>query len=285
MQENFPEVALIAIGSSVIILILTALIIASLFIQQKRKFRHRHQLESLRHQFDEEILRTQLEIQTQTYETVSRELHDNVSNTLSVALLNLNLAPGERTADWKARVEEAKKLLLEAKHSVKDFSWSINPQNLTEQSLDKSLEQLAQTFARLNLHAVRYTATGKRFNIEGSRQIIIYRIVQEALSNVAKHAGAGTADVAVHFDAPFLRITVRDNGTGFGIDSPSSGAAAVQKSGLKNMGARARMIGATLDVETAPEKGTTITLAYREDTTNALHTVSSIPINEKPAFT
>lgn len=286
MQETFPEVALIVIGSSSIILILIALIIASLFIQQKRKFRHRHQLENLRHQFDEEILRTQLEIQAQTYETVSRELHDNVSNTLSVALLNLNLAPNERTAEWNNRVEEAKKLLLEAKHAVKDFSWSINPQNLNEQSFDTSLEQLAQKFSRLNLYTVRYTATGKKFGIEGSRQIIIYRIVQEALSNVAKHANADAVDVTVNFDAPFLRIAVCDNGVGFRMDSLSSGGA-VQKAGLKNMQARARMIGATLAVETTPGKGTAVKLAYKEEATNAPHAGLPAPgaAHEKPVFT
>src|SRR5688572_1436459 len=91
MQNNLQEVTLILIASSVIILMLTIIIIAALFINQKRKFRFRQQMEDQKKLFDQEILRTQLEIQTQTFETISHELHDNVSNTLAAALLNLNM--------------------------------------------------------------------------------------------------------------------------------------------------------------------------------------------------
>src|SRR4029077_19529177 len=121
MPDKVSEITLIIVASSVIILLLAGMIIFSLFTNQKRKFRHRQQMEEQQKTFDQEILRTQLEIQTQTFETISRELHDNVSNTLSVALLNLNLIDNGHDKESTRRLEESKSLLLEAKNAVKDF--------------------------------------------------------------------------------------------------------------------------------------------------------------------
>src|SRR5690242_20981737 len=89
MPDKFSEVVLILVGSTFIILVLVVLVITVLFINQKRKFRHRLELSDLRNEYDRELLQAQLEIQSQTFETISRELHDNVGTLLSIAMVHL----------------------------------------------------------------------------------------------------------------------------------------------------------------------------------------------------
>jgi two-component system, NarL family, sensor kinase len=259
MQE---EVIYILIGSTIIILLLVAGIIIALFINQKRKFRYRQQLENQKKLFDEEILRTQLEIQTQTFETISRELHDNVSNTLSIALLNLNLAGDGLVAEKMNRIEETKSLLLEAKASVKDFSWSINPENIHTMGLSKSLVYLVGRLSKLKILTINFTVSGNEFDLESSRQIIIYRIAQEALNNCVKHGFGSIVNVDLDFSYPDFNLAIKDDGPGFDISQKLSSSSETHGSGLKNMISRAKMINADLRINSHSESGTIITLHY-----------------------
>src|SRR5215212_5152463 len=89
MQEKLSEVTLILVGSTVIILMLTGLIVLSLFINQKRKFRYRQEKLEMKNNFNQEILRSHLEIQSQAFESISRELHDNVGTLISIAIVHI----------------------------------------------------------------------------------------------------------------------------------------------------------------------------------------------------
>lgn len=260
MQENISEITLVLIAGSVIVLLLAVVIIFSLFTNQKRRFLHQQQMEEQKKIFEQEILRTQLEIQTQTFETISRELHDNVSNTLSLALLNLNLVE-DSGEDKTERLAETKNLVLEAKRSVKDFSWSIDPENISKAGLIKSIEQLAQRSGKIKQMNITHEITGEEFQLESSKQIIIYRIVQESLSNVLKHTEANEVFLKIEFADPYLKIMIRDNGCGFNVDQIFN-APDNRGAGLKNMLTRARMINGELEIKSEPGSGTTIILSY-----------------------
>jgi signal transduction histidine kinase len=259
MQNNISEITLVLIAGSFIVLLLAVVIIFSLFTNQKRKFRHQQQLEEQKKIFEQEILKAQMEIQAQTFETISHELHDNVSNTLSVALLNINLINGSNEESAE-RLNESKKLILEAKNAVKDFSWSINPENISRAGLASSLKQLAEKFSKLKLLNVHYEITGEEFQLESSKQIIIYRIVQESLSNILKHADSDSVFLRIEFAKPGFKIVIQDNGSGF--DVKEKLANDIRGNGLKNMTSRARMINAQLDIDSTPGKGTTTVLSY-----------------------
>jgi two-component system, NarL family, sensor kinase len=266
MPEKFTEVTLILIGSTVIILILITLIVVALFINQKRKFRHRQQLDNMKNEFDNEILKTQLEIQTQTFETVSKELHDNVSNTISLALLNLNLGGSKPDED---KIQGAKSLMLEAKNAVKDFSWSISPVNLAAIGFTRSLNELVDRFKKINTIKFETTITGEEFSVEPECHIIIYRIVQEALSNCVKHSRCDTVRISVDFNKPELSLCIADNGCGFDTGQVMAAKEKLKSSGLSNIFSRAVMIGAEIKVESAPGNGSMISLTCKEEKSTA----------------
>ena len=252
------EVKLILIGSTIIILGLAGLIIIALLISQKRKFRHRQTLTDLKNTYDKEILKTQLEIQSQTFETVSRELHDNVGTLISIAMVHIDSLNGEGNNGQQEKIKESHKLLDEAMDTLKDISKSINPEKLSSIGIVKAIDQELEKHRKANRFKIEYAVQGNEFKIEPQRLIVLFRIAQEALNNIIKHADAKEVNVKLDFSSPSLGISIADNGKGFQVANDSSG------SGIKNMASRAKLIGADLEIISDQQKGTIILIHYQE---------------------
>ncbi len=273
MQEKLPEHISILIGSTIIIVILVGVVIFAVLTTQKRKFRHGQQIAEIKYNFDKEILSAQLEIQTQTFESVSRELHDNVSNTISLALLNLNLAEKEKGQAYEdPRINEVKELLMEAKAAVKDYAWHINHTNLSQAGLGHSLQELAGKFKKLDTVTIEFVSEGQEFPIDPAIQIIIYRISQEALANAIRHSYASLVTITLSFEKPLLQIVINDNGKGYRQEQPEQATFQKKSSGINNMYSRAAMIEATLVMDSVPGRGTRVHLKYIAKEPAASHT-------------
>jgi two-component system NarL family sensor kinase len=261
MQEKLSEVTLILIGSTVIILVLTGLIVISLFIDQKRKYRHRQEKSEMKNNFDQELLRSHLEIQTQAFESISRELHDNVGTLISIAMVHIRSLAAPLHKSEELKITEAESLLNEAMTTLKDISLSINPENISLLGWQRSFIAELERVRKTNLFTIHYEEEGAPFSIELRKQIIIFRILQETLNNILKHSNGCHIYTKVHFSSPQLTISIKDDGKGF-----TSGQlqASPKGSGMKNMVARAAMLPATLTIDSSPESGTAVTLSYKE---------------------
>lgn len=256
MQDKLSEVTLILVGTTLIIVMLISLVITSLFINQKRKFRHTNEMANLKNAFDKELLKTQLEIQSQTLETISRELHDNVGTIISIALVHIKTLAENHNKQEQQKIVEANSLLNEAMDTLRDISKSINPENIKKSGWLKSFYGELERIKKTKLFAVDSSIDGDPFNIEESKQIILFRILQEALNNIVKHSDASTIRTHISFSEGELKVTLADDGRGFIDHSLAEG------SGVKNMKARAAMIPARLEIKSSPDKGTVIYISY-----------------------
>ncbi|HZG26090.1 MAG TPA: ATP-binding protein [Chitinophagaceae bacterium] len=261
MQDKLSEVTLILIGSTLIILILTGLIIISLFISQKRKFRHHQEKLDMKNNFDNELLRSRLEIQSQAFESISRELHDNVGTLISIAMVHVKSQGERKNGEDISKRDEVTSLLNEAMDALRDISKSINPENINRIGWQHSFVTELEKLRKTNLFNVQYTQEGEPFSIELKKQIILFRILQETLNNIIKHSHATRIEAEFIYSKPQLLIIIKDDGIGFNFKPDGQ---AVQGSGLKNMLARAAMLPATLEIESAPGSGTLIKLRYEE---------------------
>jgi len=273
MQEKLSEVTLILIGSTVIILVLTGLIVISLFINQKRKYRHRQEKLEMKSNFDQELLRSHIEIQTQSFESISRELHDNVGTLISIAMVHIRSLAAPLHSSEEQKITEAESLLNEAMTTLKDISLSINPENISRLGWQRSFAAELERIRKTNLFIIHYEEEGTPFPVELRKQVIIFRILQETLNNVLKHSNGGNIYTHIHFADPLLVISIKDDGKGFTagqINASPQGSGMKKGSGIKNMLARAAMLPATLDLDSTPEKGTTVTLTYKETLTQNL---------------
>lgn len=252
------EVILMLIGSTLVTLILAVLIILAVFIGQRRKFRHRKELLEMKSNYDKEVLRTQLETQAQTFETISHELHDNVGTLISMAMVHLK---SPALTHEQKESGDAHALLDEAMEILRDISRSINPENIQRRGFAQSVRFELDRLRKSKVFKVRYTSEGVEFPIDPQQQIILFRIVQETLNNVIKHSEGNEVEVSIAFNEPTLVITVKDNGKGF-VLMPKQGDL-INHSGLANMKKRAAMVGASLHINSELGKGTRVQLEYR----------------------
>lgn len=260
MPAKLSEVTLILFGSTVIILLLTGLIVFSLFINQKRKYRFRQEKLAMRHSFDQELLRSQLEIQSQAFESISRELHDNVGTLISIAMVYIqSFDPAGDKAP--AKLQECYSLLDEAMGSLRDISRSIHPENISRLGWQNAFVAELERVRKLNLFTVECSTKGDAIQIDLAKQVIIFRILQESLNNIVKHSNGSHIKADILFAGDHVVIRIEDDGRGLGENIASL---QTRGSGLRNMLARATMLPASLTIRNAEPKGTVVTLFYKE---------------------
>lgn len=192
---------------------------------------------------------------------LSREIHDGVGNSLAAAVLRLEMTARVREKSQGAPDEtidvlkEEAGALRDVMTGVRDWTFHNRPWGTEGIPASDALQTEADRLAR---------RTGLSVTVEGAKlldalpeaaRIAALRIVQESLTNVAKHAGATDARVRLATDGGSLHVTVSDDGAGF--DTAGAGAGV----GLSSMRERAVGIGGTLSVESAPDSGTTVTLS------------------------
>ena len=192
---------------------------------------------------------------------VSRDLHDDIGQALTSLLLGLRLinVPGEVAvgSDSTERLAELRALVADALHRTRQMAFDLRPTVLDDVGLTPALERLVAEVARRSGLAVDAAVDGipEYDGVAPAVATVVYRVVQEALTNVVRHAGASSASVAVTVASGRLRAVVEDDGTGFDPDRPADGHL-----GLQGMKERAELIGGTVRILSAPGSRTTVVL-------------------------
>ncbi len=187
---------------------------------------------------------------------IAGELHDGVGQVLTALTLTLDAAEAEPdAATARQRVATARGLADAALAGTRDISHRIRPSRLEERGLVAAVRDLA---AQSGFPVVVDTdgATGGPPPLGPTATVEVYRVIQEALANAARHSGAPGASVTISQHAERLTVVVSDDGRGFDpAQIPGSGI------GLAGMLERARLLGGQLWIESAPQTGTRVTIA------------------------
>jgi two-component system sensor histidine kinase UhpB len=187
---------------------------------------------------------------------IARELHDEAGHTLTAAIIQLDRDTRDSFTDpEKARsaVERAGTTLLETAVLIHDIAYSLYPRILEDLGLEAALRSICSRARALGLPAT-LTLTGLAQRLTSEVELAVFRVVQEALTNVQKHARATQAWVDLHFTADSLTITIEDDGVGFSHDA----SPAPHKQGglgLKGMNDRIAPLGGTCTVEQRSGQG------------------------------
>jgi signal transduction histidine kinase len=140
------------------------------------------------------------------------------------------------------------------------LSQDLRPAALDRLGLLPGLEWLAANLTQHSGIAAEVKVKGKERGLPEETAIALFRIAQEALRNVWRHSGANRAEITVQFDEEITRLTVSDNGRGFGLPDKIGDLAKGGKLGLTGMQERAQLVGGTLTVQSQPDKGTSVTV-------------------------
>jgi signal transduction histidine kinase len=191
--------------------------------------------------------------QESTLRAVSRDLHDEFGQILTAVGSMLSRAGRSAPAAFTEQLRETKEIVQETLEKVRGLSQALQPVILEEQGLGAAVEWYLPVFERQTGIAVRYRGPAAAPVLEPGRAIHVFRILQEALNNAARHAGVNEVTVELH-DNP-LRLRVAVAGPGF---APVAMAGKAPGVGLAGMRERAAILGGTLRIESTG--GTRITL-------------------------
>jgi len=203
-------------------------------------------------QFEQQLLQAQLEIQEQTLKTISEEIHDNVGQVLSLAKLNLNTFENDSTK----KLEDTKELISKAINDLRNLSRSMHGDRIAEMGLLQSLTDEVQILQNSGEFETHLLVSGESYKLSIQKEIIIFRIVQEALNNIIKHAKAKNIILHINYQPQIFTLIIEDDGIGFETITQQN----KNGIGLKSMQNRAQLIGASCTLQSVNTNGTTITI-------------------------
>lgn len=192
---------------------------------------------------------------------IARELHDSTAQEL-IALLHqvegllrdrANLPLSEAKALWGVH-EQIKGVLQEVRY----FSRDLRPSILDDLGLHAAVEWLVEQLKVEHEVECDLSVLGQERRLPSEAEVMIFRIIQEAIRNIGKHSRASKAEVTVKFEQKEATITVKDNGVGFQLSESVGDLTRAGKLGLAGMQERVQLLGGSLSIQSEPGKGTTI---------------------------
>ena len=200
-------------------------------------------LETLQYQF--------LETQENTARRFSHELHDELGQSLTAVKANLSAL---RSGADDARVDDCMGLVDQAIQDVREMSQLLRPTILDDFGLDAALRSLTEGFAKRTGLALTYQSSLGSDRLPDETETSLYRIAQEALTNVARHAHASAVELSLNKQNPNITLEIRDNGKGLSLAEKRKQPGL----GLAGMQTRARGCGGTVRIDSTEGKGTRI---------------------------
>ncbi|RYG53064.1 MAG: hypothetical protein EOO01_05355 [Chitinophagaceae bacterium] len=254
MQKEKLDLILSIISASLFVLLLIIAIFFLFRIYLKRKNSLLLDKQKMAVQFEQTLLQSKLEIQEQTFADISREIHDNIGQVLSLARINLNTLNEPLDHGKLNLVDE---LMEKAITDLRSLSHSLDADLIRKKGWVEPTQKLLRDLEKSGKYTARLSVADNLPPLGSDRPIILFRMIQEIINNIIKHASANEIMLEVIRENDRLQILIKDNGKGFSKEKVIAGA------GLRNLENRSRMIAANLQVNSEPGKGTSITISVK----------------------
>lgn len=215
----------------------------------------RQMQEQLRH-LSHQILLAQEEERKQ----ISRELHDEIAQTLAGINVYLAALKAEAAVNSKGlgrNITRTQKLVEKSVDIVHRFARELRPTVLDDLGLIPALHSFMKGFTKRTRIKIKFSAAVEIEQLNGTKRTVLYRVAQEALTNIAKHAAASLVQVNLQKNSGAVRLEISDDGKSFQVESVLL-AKKNKRLGLVGMRERVEMVGGSFSIESAPGKGTTV---------------------------
>jgi two-component system NarL family sensor kinase len=234
MEESAKDIIFFITTVTVVILMFVVLVVGLLLVSRNRRLKHANQILEMNASFQSELNTTKHEVMEQVFSDVASELHDNVGQTLTHALLTLN-----RTAETTpGPVTETREIIRQVMQEIRELSHRLSPDYWKQFNLEQSLSILEKQIQRSGLKAEFRIAPEVAY-LDSEREILIFRVIQELIQNTLKHSGAGSITLQIWPEADHLAMVYSDNGKGIPADHDSKGL------GMRSINTRMQLCNAT----------------------------------------
>lgn len=258
MQQD-PELYIVIIIGIILGLLLVGFIVAMLFLYKRRQQQQEQEMARVKDMYEREALQSQIEIQENTFKTISQELHDNIGQLLSVVKLSLSTLPLEKEHKAYPLVGHSQKVLNKAIVDLSNLTKSLYTDRISEVGLAESISFELLAMKNTGMYETSFSVSGEEQQLPEKTSIFLFRMFQEMLNNIIKHSAATQINVKLSY-APgnTFAMQVEDNGKGFDVEQMKASLSSGKGVGLKSMLNRAKIMGADIDISSEIGKGTRI---------------------------
>ena len=259
MFQSDEEIYITVIASACLMIALVIVVVIAILKYQNRVKKHILEMITLKATYEQEILRSQVEIQNQTLKYVGEELHDNIQQMLLVVKLYLSMLERDlHTPETQQQAQEITELVNQTMSELRAMSKSLDSDAVKDFGLEQSLAYELQRIRKSRRYETELRITGERYSLGYQKEIVLFRVVQEIVSNALKHAGAKHLSVWLDYQPQQFYLTVKDNGKGFDYEQVANQNVDSIGAGLRNIRRRTELIGGTCTYQTAPNQGTKV---------------------------
>ncbi|MEO7765834.1 MAG: ATP-binding protein [Ferruginibacter sp.] len=227
-----------------------------IFRYYKRNHQYQQTIAFLEYQKKRELLQSKIEIQEQTLQHISRELHDNLGQVASLIKINLNTLEFSNTARAVEKVEVTRELTRQLIADIKSLSVRLGSDRIAQTGVAKAIETEVERLNKTGEFIAEYKLTGDVPELDSDQSVILYRMAQEILNNMVKHSGAKKINISLNRKDKLFTLSFIDNGIGFNVAESKHASGA----GLQNLKNRALLMNAQLHIQSSPANGTTVTI-------------------------
>jgi len=246
----------LVISFVIILLLLTILLFSLLYFFNQKRIKYIIEKQEGLRQAERELERARIENQEHLLKSLSWELHDNIGQLLSVSKMQLSMLSVPALKEDQKMLDDTITILGQVLDDVRNLSKSLNTESIVFMGLLKAVAFEIERLNRLKFIEARFMINGDVPTLHEEHEVILFRIIQEIISNVIKHAKATTFSITFTFTKDHLMIGCEDNGTGMNTDTSGYGL------GLKNIVSRASMIKASAFFENRSAGGLKTSISY-----------------------
>lgn len=237
---------------SALFLVFLGFFFAFIELYRRRQLQFRSNQKQREQAYQEELMRTQLEIREQVMRQISEELHDNVGQSLLVAKMQLNSISNTESTDQFQTINE---LISRSIKTIRNISKSLNGDYILREGLMKAIHKEAANIASSGQVSCNITGEIPVHFLTPNSEVLVFRCIQETLSNAIKHSQASRINIDLNTKSHILTICVSDNGVGL----PENWKAQ-RGLGMDNLIRRVNMIDGHVNISSKPGEGTKISI-------------------------
>ncbi len=256
MPHQNDQIITTIVAVIIILLFLGILFLIMLLYYQNKKKKFVQEKQLLQANFNQQLLQSQLEIQEQTFNNISQEIHDNVGQILSLAKVQINIMT-EGNEMNPEMLNDVKNNIGKAMSDLRDIAKSLSNERIKNLTIHSAVFNEAERISKSGIIGVKVNVDGEQKEMNQQKKLVLFRIVQESMQNIIKHANATEIAISFHYAPDMLRTVIKDNGKGFELQDALKNSTGL---GLSNIKSRALIAGGRSVIETSPNAGTIITI-------------------------
>ena len=255
MSKENPEILLQAVVTFIVAVFLIGFILLVVRLIQRGNRLQEEEIKRFKVIHEKKLLETQIETQEEILKNVSMEIHDNVSQILLLANVNLSLFQFAETPEQSfSLIAESKRLISSAMEDLSELSRNIHSDRISEIGIDEAIRNELDWLSKKGAIKTNFfdDTDGKTITLPNETQLVLFRMHQEAIKNILKHAEAKTVSYLFESVPGGITLTIEDDGKGFEPETVKNGI------GLRSLHSRAELIKGSIQIKSSVAEGTHI---------------------------